>query len=109
MRNGRGFMGKVKLGKFLIDAAEIERQHAEAASRGRIFGAIEPQAKSVSYDRKQDRLVIELKNGVTFIVPCNLVQGIADARPDEIAQVELGPRGAALHWAMLNQDFSVAG
>ena len=54
-------MGKVKLGKFLIDAAEIERQHAEAVSRGRIFGAIEPQAKSVSYDRKQDRLVIETR------------------------------------------------
>jgi hypothetical protein len=52
---------------------------------------------------------VDLKNGITFLLPCALVQGLAEAGPEEIAQVRLGPRGASLHWEKLNVDFSLAG
>jgi hypothetical protein len=64
---------------------------------------------SASYDRAANRLIVELKNGVTFMIPCDLIQGLRDASPDEIAEVEVMPRGMALHWEKLDQDFSVAG
>lgn len=73
-----------------------------------MFAKTEPQARSVSYDRKTDRLIIELKNGATFMVPCNLIQGLRDAPPELIAEVNLRPRGAALHWETLDVDFSLA-
>lgn len=88
---------------------EFERQYAEAASRGEEAMKTEPRAKSARYDRASDRLVIELKNGATFIIPCKIIQGLRDADPDMIAEITLLPRGAALHWESLDVDFSVAG
>ena len=102
-------MAKIKLGEFKVDSRELARQHDDAVKHAKALRVREPQARAVSYDRKQNRLVIEMKNGVTFIVPCQLLEGIANADPKEIAEVALGPRGAALHWEKLDQDLSVAG
>ncbi len=102
-------MAKTKIGKFEIDEAELDRQHREAVRRGKEKIKTEPQAKSARYDSDSNRLVIEMKNGATFIIPCNLMQGLRGASPADIAAVRLLPRGAALHWEKLNVDFSVAG
>ena len=102
-------MAKVRIGKFEVDEAELERQHREAVRRGNEALKTEPQARRATYDRDSNRLVIELKNGVMFIIPCDLLQGLRGAHRDEIAEVELMPRGAALHWEKLDVDFSVAG
>jgi hypothetical protein len=63
----------------------------------------------VRYDRDTRWIVIDLKNGSTFIFPPRLVEGLAGASPEEIAEVELGPRGAALFWRNLDQHSSLAG
>jgi hypothetical protein len=102
-------MAKVKLGKFEVEEPELERQHEAAVQRGKERMATEPQASAVKYDRQSNRLVIDLKNGTTFIVPCDLVQGLRGVAPDDIAEVELLPRGAALHWEKLDVDISLAG
>ncbi len=99
----------IKAGKWSITEEEFERQFAEATKRGKEALKTEIQAQSARYDRKTNRLVIELKNGATFIVPCDLIQGLRDADPKDIAAVELGLRGASLHWEKLDQDFSVGG
>ena len=67
------------------------------------------QAKSAFYDYETNCLVIELIRGTTFSVPCDLVQGLRGAFPEEIAEVKLLPRGTALHWGKLDVDLSVAG
>jgi len=102
-------MGKVKFGKWEYTEEELEQQYNEATKRGEEALAREIQAQSVHYDRSSNRIVVELKNGATFIVPCELVQGLRGAAPEDIAEVELGPRGAALHWETLDVDFSVTG
>jgi hypothetical protein len=58
--------------------------------------ARELQAKSVRYDRDTRLTVVDLKNGGTFIFPPRLGEGLAAASPEEIAEVELGPRGGVL-------------
>ncbi len=88
---------------------EFERQYQAGVRRGKEKMQSAPQAMSASYDREANRLIVELKNGVTFMIPCDLIQGLRDASPDEIAEVEVMPRGMALHWEKLDQDFSVAG
>ncbi len=99
----------IKAGKWTLTEEEFERQFAEATKRGEEAMKTEIQAREARYDRKSNRLIIELKNGATHIVPCELIQGLSDADPKDIAAVELGPRGASLHWEKLDQDFTVGG
>jgi len=102
-------MAKVKIDQWEIEEEELERQHQAALQQGTRKVQSEPQAQTASYDAHTNRLVIELKNGVIFQLPCPLIQGLRDASPDTIAQLHLGPRGASLHWENLNLDFSLAG
>jgi hypothetical protein len=96
-------------GKWEYTDAELERQHKEAVKRGKIAEASEPQAKTARYDRRSKRLAVELANGATFLIPINLLQGFEGAPPDDIAAVEVVPRGSALRWEKLDLDYSVAG
>lgn len=102
-------MAKVQIGKWELEEEELDRQHQEAKQRGAEIMDSEPQASNVSYEHKSNRLVIELKNGVVLLLPCTLLQGLAEANPEDIAQVRLGPRGASLHWGNIGLDFSIAG
>lgn len=97
------------MAKLKMSDEEFERQYQAGVRRGKEKMQTAPQAMSASYDRAANRLIVELKNGVTFMIPCDLIQGLRDASPDEIAEVEVMPRGMALHWEKLDQDFSVAG
>lgn len=99
----------IKAGKWTLTEEEFERQFAEATKRGEESLKTQIQARQARYDRQTNRLIIDLKNGATHIVPCELIQGLRDANPRDIAAVELGLRGASLHWAKLDQDFTVGG
>lgn len=102
-------MATLKAGKWTYTEEELERMFEEADRRGKEALKTEIQAREVRYDQPTNRLVLELKNGATHIIPCELVQGLREAAPQDIAAVELGPRGASLHWEKLDQDFTVGG
>ena len=99
----------LKAGKWTYTEEELERMFAESDRRGEESLKTEIQAQQAYYDPTAHRLVIELKNGATHSVPCHLLQGLRDADPADIAAVELGLRGASLHWEKLNWDFTVGG
>lgn len=86
-------MAKVKMGKWEYTERELESMFDEATVRGRLASKAELQAKSAHYDPATKRVVVELKNGATFIFPCELAQGLSRASVDDLALVELGPRG----------------
>ena len=90
-----------------ISDKEFMRQYSAAKKRGEEKMAHEPQAKAVHYDRATKRVIVDLKNGTTFIFPTKLVQGLRDASPEDIEEVRLGPRGAALYWDNIGVDFSL--
>jgi hypothetical protein len=90
-----------------INDREFMRQYAEAKKRGEEKMAHEPQARAVHYDRATKRVIVDLKNGTTFIFPTKLVQGLKEASPQDIEDVRLGPRGAALYWDRIGVDFSL--
>jgi hypothetical protein len=92
------------MGKLLSDA-EIDA----ALARGATIRAAEPRAKSVRFDVKSDRLVIELTNECTFALPPRLIQGLTDARNDQLGNVELLGEGYGLRWPELNVDITVPG
>jgi Protein of unknown function (DUF2442) len=102
-------MAKVKMGRWEYTERQLDDMFDEATLRGRLASRVEPQADSVHYDRATHRILVGLRNGATFIFPSELVQGLSGASDDELARVELGPRGASLHWEKLDVDFSIVG
>lgn len=86
-----------------------KEQIATANERGRIVRETQPHARSARYDVKSDRVVVDLTNGATFAFPPRLVEGLHDASPAEIAEVEVIGRGFGLRWETLDLDYTVPG
>jgi hypothetical protein len=82
---------------------EYERAKKAAARADRI----EPRAKSARYDRRTNRIVVELRNGASFIFPPELAEGLAGASPRDLADVLVTPSGAGLRWPSLDADLSL--
>lgn len=82
---------------------EYEKAKRAAARADRI----EPRAKSGRYDRRTNRIVVELRNGATFMFPAELAQGLAGAAPKDLAEVQVTPSGAGLRWPTLDAHFSL--
>lgn len=85
----------------LMEQITRARQAAAAAD------ASEPRVQSARYDHESNRLIIDLWNGATFMVPVNLLEGLADASPADLEDVEVTPSKTGLHWEKLDADFSV--
>jgi hypothetical protein len=92
---------KVEVADILKEQIARARQAAEAAD------ATEPRVESARYDRESDRIVVDLKNGATFMVPVSVLEGFANASPADIADIEITPSRAGLHWDKLDTDLSV--
>jgi hypothetical protein len=82
---------------------EYERAKRAAARADRV----EPRAKSARYDRRTNRIVVELRNGASFIFPAELAQGLAGASPKDLAEVQVRPSGAGIRWPSLDADLSL--
>jgi len=85
----------------------LEKQIDAALEKGREAGEKEPRAKSAKFDRKTGRIVVRLTNESEFSFLPKLVQGLRDASPEKLSEVEVLGRGHALHWESLDLDFSV--
>lgn len=82
---------------------EYERAKRSAARADRI----EPRAKSARYDRRTNRIVVELRSGATFMFPAELAQGLAGASPKDLADVRITSSGEGLRWPSLDADLSL--
>ena len=80
-----------------------------AQARGQVEQATALRAQSAHYDSRKKRIVIALANGSSFSFPPELAQGLAHARPSELADIEISPQGVGLHWPKLDADLTVEG
>jgi Protein of unknown function (DUF2442) len=102
-------MAKVKLGKWEVDEAELDREHAEAVKRGEERMRTELRAISARYDRRRKLIVVELIDDCTFMFPPELAQGLAGASAEDLSDVRVMGPGFALGWDKLDVHFSVKG
>ena len=86
-----------------------DSQIDQALERGNEERRAEPRALNARYDRKAGRIVVELANGCTFAFPPGLTEGLADASPASLAEVEVLGSGYGLHWESLDVDLSLPG
>jgi hypothetical protein len=80
-----------------------------ALARGAAARQNEPRASAVRYDAATRRIVISFATGAEMIVPVHLLEGLAGATDDQIAEVELLGAGYGLHWETLDVDLTVPG
>lgn len=80
-----------------------------AMDRGRIARAHEPRAQTARYDSTSGRVILELTNGCTFAFPPALAEGLAEASPAQLSEIEILGQGYGLHWEELDVDLSLPG
>lgn len=80
-----------------------ERELARAEQR---MTATRAAARAVSarYDRRTSRVVVQLDTGLELAFPPDLAEGLADAKPEDLAVIEISPAGLGLHWPKLDAD-----
>ncbi len=64
-------------------------------------------AVSARYDRRRSRVVIALSTGIELTFPTHMAEGLADASPDSLADIEISAAGLGLHWPRLDADLYV--
>ena len=90
--------------------ADISDEQIDAAiERGRRVLETEPRAAAARYDRKLDRVVVDLTNGCTFAFPPRLAQGLEAATDKQLKDVQILGVGYGLHWEALDVDLSIPG
>lgn len=63
-----------------------------------------PRAIAARYDRRVSRVMVSLSNGLELAFPPHLAEGLADAKPADLAAIEITPTGLGLHWPKLDAD-----
>ena len=88
---------------------DLSTRIADAERRGAEMLVTEPRARTARFDAASGRIVVDLSNGCGFAFPARLAQGLEDASPDALAEVEVLGQGYGLHWKKLDVDLSIPG
>ncbi len=86
---------------------EFERQYKQAIKRGAERLERLPSAVSAKYDKKTKRMVFEMLNGVTLLVPVRLIQGLRTDEENLLSDFELVCKGSQIHWRGLDVQFYI--
>lgn len=86
---------------------EFERQLALANEAGR--QEAESGAVRVGFDSGAERIVLDLRRGLTILIAPEMVEELDGATAEQLANVRLLPGGLALEWPDLDVDISVPG
>ncbi len=86
-----------------VDVAAFE----QAARRGRQASST-PHATSARFDRRSQKVVIELNTGIEFAFDPRLAAGLSDVSPDDLVGVSVEGMGSTLHFPRLDADFTVS-
>jgi len=68
-----------------------------------------PRAVAVRYDRRIARLVIELESGLGLTMSSKDVQGLQDAKPEDLADAEISRSGLGIHFPAIDIDLYLPG
>lgn len=77
-------------------------QQAEQRMQDRL--ASTPHAVAARYDRRVSRIMVTLSSGLELAFPPHMAEGLAEAKPADLAIIEITPTGLGLHWPTLDAD-----
>lgn len=85
--------------------AEIRRSQRATLERDRT----QPRAAQAFYVADDNKVGILLRNGLEIRIPAQMIQGLQNATPTQIANITLTASGNALHWEDFDTQMSVEG
>jgi Protein of unknown function (DUF2442) len=88
---------------FMASRDNFER----ANERVRELEARVPRAVSARYDRKTGRIVIHLSSKLIVSFSPADVQGLENAKPSQLTEIEISPSGFGIHFPALDADLYV--
>ena len=90
-----------------IPEKELTDEIKTAKKAGLEAAQNEPRATAVRYDKKSNRIIVDLKTGISFMFPVNRTEELLDASEDELKQVKVLADGFAIYWETLDVALSV--
>ncbi len=90
----------------LIDSI-LERDWNQAIQRGTATLEAGPMALAAHYDPGTGKLVVELSNGVDLSIPHTLLEGMENASPTDLEDVDIEAGGLGIHFPRLDADLYV--
>ena len=90
-------------GKYVTVSDEFDAALGRASERQQN----EPVAVSARYDRRRGRVVISLDTGIELAFPPHLAEGLKNATPADLFQIEISPSGFGIHFPRLDADLYV--
>lgn len=89
----------------MAKANEFEK----ATARGTRRRSHEPYAVDARYDRRQQRIIVQLNTGLLVVFAPTMVEGLEDARPRDLLEIEISPSGFGLHFPKVDADVYLPG
>ena len=83
-----------------VSKDEFNAANARAAARLRKT----PCAMKARYERKRDRVVVELNTGIEVAFRPGDTQGLQRAKPEQLDEIEISPSGLGIHFPKLDAD-----
>jgi hypothetical protein len=90
-------------------ADDPSTQITAAELRGAEMLNADPRAIAARFDAASGLINVRLSNGCSFAFPTRLAQGLEEASPDVLTEVEILGPGYGLHWETLDVDLSIPG
>ena len=81
----------------------------QANQRAKDLQARIPRALSARYDHKTGRIVIHLSSKLIVSFSPGDVEGLEDARPSQLNEVEITPSGFGIHFPAVDADLYIPG
>lgn len=81
-----------------------ETEFKQANRRGQARRAQGPVATEAHFDEVRDRVVITLSSGLELAFAPQLAEGLAQAGPEALGEIEITPSGLGLHFPRLDAD-----
>jgi hypothetical protein len=88
-------------------SAELQAEIDRAREVGVALDTSESRAVKAWYAADTERIFIELKTKIVMGFPYQQLQGLKNATPKQLAEVEVTPTGSGLHWESLDVDLGV--
>jgi hypothetical protein len=66
-----------------------------------------PRAIAAHYDRESDRIVIQLSSKLNISFSPHDAEGLENAKPSELEEIEITPSGFGIHFPKLDADLYV--
>ena len=83
------------------------REYLEATQRGKEMRATNPMAVAAYYNRKAKRVVVSLSTKIEVMFNPSDVQGLENAKPSQLEEIEVTPSGFGLYFPELDEGINV--